>query len=469
MKHLFGCVLSLFVVCSASAQETLTLERAMEIGLQNNYDVQIQKLEAEIASNNNAWGQAGRLPTVTLTTSSTNSVIQRKPANPFAVAGKNRSHSFPAQLDVQFILFDGFTVNFTKRRLEQLEQQGLGNATLAIESTIQSVIVSYMTVLLEAERVKVRKKVMDFSRERYYYVKLRKQLGGAITFDVLQEQNNYLTDSTNYLLQELNYKNAVRNLNVLLREPVNTTYTFTDALTFADEDYAVDDLRNKMASSNTNLKNQYISQELQRTATLLALADRYPTLTLNMGATGSKDILNAMFNATGPNVTSTVGYVGGDPAQPVTNTAPSRVQVNQTNDGYSYGAYGNVGLRYTLFNGSQVNRAIENSRIREEIQAMTTERLKLSLENTLLATYDVYNLRRQLVQIARIKLEAAELNLSLANERYKNGALSAIDLRIVQEGYQNAALENFQAIFNALSSRVDLVRITGGLVDQYGQ
>jgi outer membrane protein TolC len=79
----------------------------------------------------------------------------------------------------------------------------------------------------------------------------------------------------------------------------------------------------------------------------------------------------------------------------------------------------------------------------------------------------VYNLRRQLVQIANTKLNAAELNISLANERYRNGALSAIDLRIVQEQYQNAALENYQALFDALSSQLELVKLIGGLVDQY--
>jgi hypothetical protein len=48
------------------------------------------------------------------------------------------------------------------------------------------------------------------------------------------------------------------------------------------------------------------------------------------------------------------------------------------------------------------------------------------------------------------------------------GTGAAIDLRIVQEQYQNAALENYQALFDVLSSQLDLIRLTGGLVDQYG-
>jgi len=90
----------------------------------------------------------------------------------------------------------------------------------------------------------------------------------------------------------------------------------------------------------------------------------------------------------------------------------------------------------------------------------------LSLENDLLVNYDQYNLRQQLVNISQTKLKAAELNLDLANERYKNGALSAIDLRIVQQNYRNAAVENFVAIYSSIESRVALIRLTGGLIDK---
>ena len=53
-----------------------------------------------------------------------------------------------------------------------------------------------------------------------------------------------------------------------------------------------------------------------------------------------------------------------------------------------------------------------------------------------------------------------------AANRVTNGALSAIDLRIVQENYRNAALENFLAIYTSIESRVALVRLTGGLIDK---
>ncbi|MBI3219005.1 MAG: TolC family protein [Bacteroidetes bacterium] len=452
---------------TANAQEKLSLADAVQIGLKNNFGVQIQQLNVESAKLNNTWGQAGLLPAINLIASQNNNAIERVPANPFAVPGLNITDNVLGQLDVQFTLFDGFAVKIAKQRLDQLESLSKGNATFVMENTVQSIILSYYQAALEKERLQVLVKNRAFSKERYVYVKLKKNLGSAISFDVLQEQNNYLTDSSNVLRQEIIVKNATRTLNVLLNENVTKTYEFTNPLEFKDEAYLYEDLHGKMVSSNTNLKNQFISQELFHNATRNAQANLSPAILLNIGATSSLDQQYAKFRpqsgGTVVKSTSPIGFVNDDPALPVVGTSIASEYLTQT--GNSYGAYGNISLRFTLFNGGQLRRTIDNAQIQEKIAKLTTDQLKASLENNLLASFDLYNLRKQLVLIAQTKLQAAELNLSLANERYKNGALSAIDLRIVQENYQAAALEKFAAIFDGLSSRIDLIRLTGGLVD----
>lgn len=286
MKHFICLLVSLGISSAISAQDKLSLASAIEKGLQNNFDVQIQKLEIDIAEGNNNWGQAGRYPAINLIGNQNNIVTERKPANPFAVPGRSINDNLTGQLDVQFILFDGFTITLSKRRLEQLENLSYGNATLVIENTIQGIILGYYQALLEQQRSSVRKRVLAFSAERYEYVKLRKELGGAISFDVLNEQNNYLTDSSNFLLQDMTYKNAVRRLNLLMNEDISKTYELMDSLEFVDEAYIIEDLREKMTSSNTNLKNQFVNQELLHLATRTAMADRYPTLSLNTGING---------------------------------------------------------------------------------------------------------------------------------------------------------------------------------------
>ena len=474
LRNMRNTFLILFAVAAApylQAQnaEPLNVVDAVKIGLQNNFDVRIQELEVDQAKRLNDWGQAGLLPTISLSTTQNNNVIQRKPANPFAVAGRNISNTAPGQLDIQWTLFNGFAVRLNKERLDQLEQQSEGNARFVIENTVQTIVLAFYNVLLEKQRLEVRTRAMQFSRQLYEYVKLRKDLGGAITFDVLQQQNNYLTDSSNVLRQDLALRNASRNLNELLNQDLEKQYYFSDDLAFTPiaRDYDFEVLKKKMLESNASLRNQFVFQELQRIARQSLQSAMYPSLSLSFGSTGSLDQLNARFRPTagGTVVKSTVGYLNDDDTQPVIGR--SFAPEYRTLQGYSYGAYANLSLRFTLFNGGQVRRAVKNAGIEERIVQLGTDKLKLSLENDLRLALDQYRLRRQLASIAATKLKAAELNLELAYERYRNGSFSAIDLRIIEENLLNAALENYAAIFDVVSVKTDLVRLTGGLLDEY--
>lgn len=457
------------IICSvAFAQQSLSMSEAIAIGLKNNFDIQIQKLDLEISRNNNTWGQAGRYPTLTFNANQNNQIVQRKPANPFAVPGRSINDNINGQLDAQFILFDGFSINLTKEQLEQLEALSYGNSAFIIEGVVQGIVLAYYQALLDKENLNVLEKNLAYSKERYEFVQLRKELGSAITFDVLQEKNNYLTDSANVLRQEIVYRNTVRNLNVLLSDSLDQHWVFTDSLFYQGENYSLSEMRERMVRSNTNLKNQYINQELLRNNTKLQQSNLYPTISLNVGASGSLDRLNADFrSATGPVQKNTIGYVNDDNNFPVIQTNNQSEFVNQSINGNSYSGYANLSLRWTLFNGRQIKRSIENAQIQEKMGTLSINQLKLSLENDLLATYDLYNLRRQLVEIAIEKEEAAVLNLELANVRYRNGALSAIDLRIVQENARNAAIEKSLAIFALITSRTDLLRLTGGIIELY--
>jgi len=465
MRKLLAC-LYLFLPVMLWAQEPLTLEEVIKRGLKNNFDIQIQQSLVEIAKTNNVPGQAGRYPTINLLLSSTNSMVNRVPANPFAIPGTSISNSLPGQIDVGWVLFNGFSVSITKNQLDRLQQQSEGNASIVVQNTLQSIILGYSLVLLEKERLDVRKKLLELSKTRYEQVKLKKDVGSAITFDVLQEESNFLTDSGNFVLQSLNYRNAVRNLNVLINEKVDKTYQFPQPLRFNAPTFVYSDLESKMTSNNFTLKNQYVTQSILRGSTQLASAGLYPSFNVNLGATGSLDWVNARFRPTenGTPVKSTVGYLLDDPAQPVINTqfAPEA----RTIAGNSYGTYGNFSLRWTLFNGGQIKRSIQNAKTREIIGQQTTDQLKLSLQRDLQIAYDLFEQRKQIVEITKTNQRATELNLSLAEERYRVGYINAIDLRLIQLNYLNATLANLEAVYNLIDVYTDLMSLTGSIIEQ---
>ncbi len=447
-------IFSLGILClfQAKSQESLSLSDAIQVGLQRNYGIQIERGNVEVAQNNNNWGEAGRWPTITLNVNQSNNLTDNvKVAFPTATQGQTLSNSLNPTVNVNWTIFDGFRVKMTKRRLELLQAETDGNASIVIANTLQSIILGYYLAVLELERLEEFEKQLALSRDKYQYIKIKSELGGAVTTDVLLEEGNYLTDSINYINQQLVYRNAIRDLNVLLAEKnVAKTYAFADALIIPDEAYTYDDLRGQMLKENVDLQKQYITQSLLGQATKLSNADRYPTLALNASFSetrNSLDLSEAIF-FTGS------GFASGPDTR-----------LNSVTDNYT----ATFTLSYTLFNGGRIKRAIKNAIVNERIGELRVDQLENSLDRDLLTALDRYNIRRQLYAINAQRESSAQTNLDLSEEKFKNGSINSFDYRDVQNNYLSSSILKLQATYNLINSKIELMRLTGGLIREYNQ
>jgi outer membrane protein TolC len=73
--------------------------------------------------------------------------------------------------------------------------------------------------------------------------------------------------------------------------------------------------------------------------------------------------------------------------------------------------------------------------------------------------------RIALLNLSNEGLEAAELNMRIAQDKYRTGAITSFEFRDIQLIYLNAALQRLQAIYNLVESRTQLARITGGFLN----
>lgn len=461
MKY-FILSIGLLFCLKTTAQEQLSLSDAIQLGLQRNYNILIEQGNVEVAENNNNWGEAGRYPTISLNVNQNNGITDNvKVANPFSLQGQIISNSVVPSINVNWTIFDGFRVNISKRRFELLQAETQGNASVVIANTLQSIILGYYLAVLEQERLGEFRKQLDLSRDKYEYIKLRSDLGSAVTTDLLLEEGNYLTDSINYINQQLTFRNAVRDLNVLLAEKnVSKSYVLTDSLVIPDEQYTIDDLRERMLSENVDLKKQYITQSILGAGVDLSRADRYPTLALNAGFSenrGRNDFSNTSRGefqrdslAQNPNAVFIPDFL--EPLSSVT-------------DNY----FANFTLSFTLFNGGRINRAIKNAVVNERIGQIRVEQLETSLDRDLLAALDRYEIRRQLFAINQRRESAAGTNLQLSEEKFKNGSINSFDYRDVQNTYLSSSILKLQAAYNLINSKVELMRLTGELIREYNQ
>jgi len=434
--------LLVFIVVSASsfAQRDLSASEAVFIALENNYQVVISEKQLEISETNNTWSEAGAFPTVELSIMNGNSIKDNTNNEaPFTIPGIILSQSINPTLSANWNIFSGFAVRISKERLEQLETQSANNAMAVIENTIQDVLKAYYTAQLQSDRKELFQSVLDLSRDKMNYYELKEKYSSANTLELMQFKNQYLTDSTNLLMQEISFDNSIRNLLLLMNDSTiaKKGLNLTDKMDVNVIDVDFSSAKEEMLSNNQNLKNQYISLELQKTNTSFQKSFLYPTLSFQIGAQPSwasiKEIKDDSFEA--------------------------------RSNSLSY--YGNLNLRYSIFNNWKNKRAVEVSKIQEEISTLNIESMKMTLSSTLENLIALYNARIQLVSISQENLIYSEKALNLAEQRFKTGSINSIDLANFMNSHQNTLIQHYENLFNKMDTYLEIYKLTGKIGLEY--
>ncbi|MCW3807104.1 TolC family protein [Plebeiibacterium marinum] len=424
-KIYISLILFLVLGLSLKAQQQLLLADAIAKGLDNNYSVKIVKNNQRISEINNSWGAAGAYPYIDFS-------IEDNNAYNVVDGGDNYNrYTLSSGVSLCWTVFNGFAVRINKKRFEELEELSKQNTAVMIESTIQSIVLAYFDALLQKDKLEVAKEVMKLSEDRFVREEESRKLGSAVTYDVLQAKNAYLSDQSSYLLQEVNYKNALRDLTFLMGEK-GTEYFLADSFEAKENVYELADLEAQMMANNKSLQNQYVNQRLLENAIVMAKSAYSPSLALRAGANGSSIYTS-------------------------------------TSDAWSKSAnlYGALTLNYNLFSGGSRKRAMAIARIDEEIGTVELEEKKHELSNSLANLYELFMVRKQLLAVAEDNLEAARLNLQISKEKFETGAINSFNYRDVQNIYLNASQYKLEAIYNYIDTHHALLRMVGSIVQYH--
>ncbi|GAO30502.1 TolC family protein [Geofilum rubicundum] len=417
-----------------TAQETkagYTLDQLISEALKNNYDIRVSHTDLDISELRNTIGNAGMLPSLTWESSFNNSLNTR-------YDNEDPTGLLQNGVRLNWVLFHGFSAHVRKDRLETLEALSGGNLALVVENTIQAVVLAYYRALFEEEQRSLLREVMQLSEDRLQYVEDGVSLGTTSSYDALQARSAWLTDKAALLEQEVAVLTSVRELKYLTGMQENTDLSISGDLSFQASQFSLDQLLGLIETNNQNIRNQYLNLSLLEKQRVLEQRSRYPRLSTNAGATQNNhpDAFNPGNDLPG----ATDGYL-------------------------SY--YANFSLSFTLFDGDRVNRNIQIARMEEAIGQTNLEEMKHRLQNRLLNLYDTYQVNRELVEVGKENMETNRVNMQLSEERFKAGAINSFNFRDVQLSYLQTSLNYYRSIINLVSTHTDLVRITGGIIEEY--
>jgi outer membrane protein len=435
LKMKLSNILLLFFACTSATLfgQELTLQDALAKGLKNNFQIRIASERNEIAARNNNLMEAGLLPSLTF--SMNQNFNLNDVDNPASfIKGKYNTESFRVSGDINWTLFRGLSVWISKEQLALLHEQSDENATMVVENTLQGISLAYLNALAQEKQTEANKTSMEISRDQFKRTNMRKKLGAAGTFELLQAENSYLQDSTAFLRQQANYNQALRNLQLLIGDTANINIVLND---LAEETFPLlskQDLKNDLFENNTNIRQQYLNVQLAENSIKQNRTGLFPTISASTGINQSSNTLQF------PDVPATTGG----------------------QDNY----YIQFALSYNLFNNLKVQRAIKNAKQNAVIAELTTEELKLNMSHELENQYEQYNARLILKDLNRTMINNATLQLDMAADRLQSGAIDSFDFRQIQVSYLNANAQYYLAVFQTMESYLELLKLSGNLLQE---
>ena len=430
-------ILTFLISLTSFGQADLTVAQAIEKALENNYQIKLVKSNVEISGMQNTWGNAGMIPTFDLNLSNASNLSDNtnNPASFFP--GKVFSDNLNLSLDMNWTIFSGFGIRINKERFEQLEEQTKGNAIVVIENTIYEVIIAYYTSVVQERKLGIVKDLLAYSKDKLSYFRLKNEIGTATSFDLLEFENQVLTDSSNILLQEMALKNAKRNLNLVMAEGIEADYKLIDELSFDAPTLTYTQMQELMIANNQNLKNQYFNLQLQDLNMQAQKSAYYPIVSLNLG------------------VRPSVGYFQllGDQG------------FSSNTNSLSY--YGNITARYTIFNGWNRKRNVQISEIQYGMADLQTEELKLNLTHQLRGVFEMYQTQSKIEDMTMQRVKNAKNIWLLGKEKYELGLINIFNLNDIKLGYEQSVLSYYDRLFDLLKTHYDLLRLTGQISQEY--
>jgi outer membrane protein len=425
-------LLVLLMIIPVKGQELLTLDRAIEIGLENNYGIQISRNFADIAANNRTLGNAGFLPTISANATRRESVENSR-FETQATDGVNenrgaRSTNTNAGISLNWTLFDGMNMFINHEKLGEFEQFGREELRLQAEFTVEQIVGAYVNIVRINEQLNVLENSVEVSLERIDIAETKRDLGSGSEYELLQAQTDLNADRAAVLRESNRLVEAKIHLNDILARD-------------AEEDFDVspDIIINRALQQNElqqNILENNISIQLARTEQRIAeleireiRSERLPQLELNSGYTYNR------------------------------NEGGGGFMIFNETDGF------NIGLtaRINIFDGFNTNRRVQNARINQRNSELMLEEELKRINAGFLRAYRTYQNSIELVDLEEDNLAIAEETLDIALERFRQGMISAIEFREAQRTFLSAESRLIEAKYDAKIAETELLRLSGGL------
>ncbi|MFN5706060.1 MAG: TolC family protein [bacterium] len=421
-----------FLFTTVSAQQKLSLNESIQLGLENNYSIKIAKNQESVSVETRKAGRSAILPKVDANASLNQSINDTRQV--FVTGGINERDAAKTTIQnanvlMTWTLFDGLKMFAAYDKLKELEKLGEVNTKAMLQNVVADIIINYYAIVASQEQMKASKEALEVSKSRLTIAENKSNVGSGSTLDLLNAKVDYNADYSTFLKQQETLKNLKIRFNELLILPIDNSFELIDTIpqaTILD----IKSMYSRLKEQNPQLISAKSRQRIAELNIKEVAADRYPTLRLNSGYN---------FN----NQNAEAGFF-----------------IENRNQGFNYG----ISASINIFNGLLQSKREKIAKIESQSAEMDFLSTQQNLEanwNTLVTSYQ-NNLT--LLQLEGENQQVSKRNLEISNDKYKLGGISSFQLREAQRSYIEANSRFVNALYQYKLAETSLLELAGDLV-----
>ena len=413
-------------------QEVLTVEDAVKVALEKNYQIRLAQNNLDIDEVSVAIGNAGMLPQLTASITDNNSIQNSKQTRSDGSVVENsnaKNNSLNYGVDLNWTVFDGFRMFANYDQLKENKQLGEAELKQVVLSTVSDVMITYYDLVQQQQQLNALDSTLHISEQRVELAQNRFTIGKASKLEVLNAQVDLNTDKTLMQQQQELFANTKIQLNEYLARDLKEDFIVVPEI-FVNEDLILPELERLVAEENPSLQAAMLTKRINDLQLKQIRAARYPT------------------------IYATTGYNFGRSESSLGFTSSSNSR------GWNYG----FGASLNLFDGFNQNRNEKIKKIEIQNQELLVKEQTQTLLSTLNSTYQTYLTNISLMDLEAKNEDIAKENLKITLEKFKIGTIPTIEFRTAQLNYINAMVRHSDAKFQAKLAEIVLKQLSGSLL-----
>jgi len=422
---------------STRGQELLEKDGAVNIALENNYDIKVSNNDLEAAKNSSSIYNSGYLPSVF---ASGGADYQDQESEIEFQNGEsqddieNTTSTYSATVGVDYLIFDGFGRKYNYKKLQEQYNISEIRVRQVIQNTLLGLLISYYDVARLSENKYNLEQSLAISKSQLLREQYGYQYGQNTQLDVLNSEVNVNKDSINLLNLQRELANAKRDLNVILAREVNIDFEVDTTVI-----YAID------------LTYENILQSAKMYNTVLLQAEKNVTL--------SDYDLKINKSSWVPNVGVNGAYNWRDSNTDSNITNPFSLASNT-----SVGIVGGVSVSWNIFDGGTTRTRVQNAKIAIDNRNIEKELVQKDLERNVANAWETYQNSLFILSAEKKNVETNRRNFARSEEQFKLGQIITVEFRLAQVNLLDAINNYNQAKYTAKVAELRLLELGGILI-----